>query len=322
MRGVLERVRGIPGVESASAAAPLPLAGQERRRVGRVDQPDTPPLAATQQFALPGYLGTIGTALVEGRDFTDDDGRLHRGVTIIDQSLANRLWPEGAIGKILSVYRTGWRNDLEVVGVTTPLRVTRVRDDRIPHFMLPYDGGYSREMSLVVKTGETAERMAPQIEAALNAAQAGRAAYDIRPMSSYVADSVGDTRFLLSVLAAFAGASLLLAAVGLYGTLSYLTGQRTREFGIRLALGATASGIVGVVVRESLLLAAAGLAAGLAGIAAVTGGIRGLLYGVQPLDGATLAGVGALVAIVALGAAGSPAWRAARIDPQKSLRSE
>jgi len=124
------------------------------------------------------------------------------------------------------------------------------------------------------------------------------------------------------VLAAFAGGSVLLAAVGLYGTLAYLTAQRTREFGIRLALGSSVNAIVAIVIRESFLLAAAGGVLGLLGVAASTRAIRELLYGVQPLDGVTLVGVVGLVGIVALGAAGVPAWRATRIDPQTSLRSE
>ena len=263
----------------------------------------------------------MGTPLLEGRDFTEDDIAAQRNVTIIDEGLAMRLWPEGAIGKRLSIYRTGWRNDLEVVGVTAAVRVTRVRDGSIPHFMMPY-GGYPAGMSMVVKTREPAESMAPRIQSAVDAAHFGRAAYDIRPMSAYVADSIGDTRFLLFVLAAFAGASVLLAAVGLYGTLAYLTAQRTREFGIRLALGSSVKALVTIVIRESVLLAAAGAAVGLIGVAAVTRAIRELLYGVQPLDGVTLAGVVGLVGIIALGAAGVPAWRATRIDPQTSLRSE
>ncbi|HEY3836933.1 MAG TPA: FtsX-like permease family protein, partial [Bryobacteraceae bacterium] len=321
LRDVFEQIRAIPGVRAVSAANRLPLADQERRRVGRADQPELPPILATQQIALPGYLDVIGTALREGRDFTDDDVAAQRNVTIIDERLAQRLWPEGAIGKRLSVYRTGWRHDLEVVGVTRPVRTTRVRDDTIPLFMMPY-GDYPREMSLVVKTGEPAERIAPRIQAAVDAAHAGRAAFDIRPMAAYVSDSIGDTRFVLFVLAAFAGASVLLAAVGLYGTLAYLTAQRTLEFGIRLALGCSVKALVAIVMRESVLLAAAGAAIGLIGVAAVTRTIRELLYGVRPLDTVTLAAVIALVAIVALGAAGVPAWRATRIDPQTSLRSE
>jgi putative ABC transport system permease protein len=171
-------------------------------------------------------------------------------------------------------------------------------------------------------TPEPVERMAPRLQAAVKAAHGDRAAYDIRPMSAYVSESIGDTRFLMFVLAAFAGASVLLSAVGLYGTLAYLTAQRTREFGIRLALGSTGKGLVAIVVREGLLLAAAGGAAGLIGAAAVARAIRNLLFGVQPLDAVTLAGVAGLIVLVALGAAGVPAWRAARIDPQTSLRSE
>jgi predicted permease len=321
LRDVLDRVRTIPEVQAVSAADPLPLAGQERRRVGRADQPDAPPILATQQIAIPGYLEAIGAPLREGRDFTNDDVAPGRNVTIIDEALAKRLWPEGALGKHLAIYRTGWRQDLEVVGVTADVRVRRVRDETSPHFMMPY-GTYPGEMSLVVKTRETAGRMAPRIKAAVDAAHGGRTAFDIRPMSDYVSDSIGDTRFILFVLGAFAVASVLLAAVGLYGTLAYLTARRTREFGIRLALGSGVEAIVAIVIRESVLLAAAGTAIGLAGVAAVTGAIRGLLYEVRPLDALTLAAVVALVGIVAFAAAGVPAWRATRTDPQTSLRSE
>jgi putative ABC transport system permease protein len=238
------------------------------------------------------------------------DGR--RDVTIIDEGLAKRLWPEGAIGKRLAIYRTGRRQDLEVVGVTANVRTTQVRDENIPHFMIPYHI-YPIELSLVVKTRETAGRMAPRIKFAVDAAHGGRAAFNIRPMSDYVSDSVGDTRFIVFVLAAFAAASVILAAVGLYGTLAYLTAQRTREFGIRLALGSSAKSIVAIVVQESVLLAAAGAAVGLMGVAVVTRAIQELLYGVRPLDGVTLVGVVGLVGIVALGAASVPAWRATRI---------
>jgi predicted permease len=320
VRDVLGRVRAIPEVQSVSAASPLPLADQDLRRVGRADQPDAP-ILATQQVTTPGYLNAIGTPLRVGHDFTEEDIAAERNVTIIDERLAKRLWPEGAIGKHLSVYRTGRRDDIEIIGVTAAVRATQVRDDSIPHFMIPYSL-YPVELSLVVKTREPAERMAPWIKSAVDAAQGGRAAFDIRPMSAYVSDSIGDTRFILVLLAAFAGASVLLAAVGLYGTLAYLTAQRTREFGIRLALGSSANAIVAIVVRESVWLAAAGAAVGLVGVAAVTGVIKGLLYGVRPLDSTTLTAVAGLVGFVALGAAIAPAWRAARTDPQTSLRSE
>ena len=131
LRGVLDKVRAIPGVESVSAVNRLPLAGQESRRVGRADRPDSPPILATQQFALPGYLRVIRTPLREGRDFTDEDIATERGEAIIDEQLATRLWPEGAIGKRLVVYRTGRRDEFEVIGVTSTARLPETRNRSI-----------------------------------------------------------------------------------------------------------------------------------------------------------------------------------------------
>jgi putative ABC transport system permease protein len=177
-------------------------------------------------------------------------------------------------------------------------------------------------MTLVVKTRQTAAALGPTILSAVAASHTGRAAFDIRPMSEYVTDSIGDVRFTMWGLAAFAAASVSLAAVGLYGTLAYLIAQRTREFGIRLALGSTVRAIVVMVMREGALLAAAGAALGLAGASAVMGAIRQLLYNVSPFDGVTLFGVVALVALVAVAATVVPAWRATRIEPTVALRSE
>ena len=321
---VLDRVRAIPGVRAVSATRPLPLApDQDTRRVGRADQPDALPILATQQVGIPGFLGVIGTPLREGRDFSVNDIEAQRDVALIDEGLAKKLWPEGAIGKRMAVFRNGLTHQPEIIGVTGIVRATRVRDDNIPHFMIPFSASpVPVEMSLVVKTRESAERMAAPIKAAVDASHGGRAAFDVRAMDSYVSDSIGDTRFILFVLAAFAGVSVLLAAVGLYGTLAYLTAQRTREFGIRLALGCSIRGLIAIVFRESVVLAVVGAAVGLAGATAATTAIRRLLYGVRPIDGVTLLGVLGLLGIVALGAAAVPGWRATRIDPQTSLRSE
>jgi len=320
-REILQRVRALPGVESVSAASPLPLApAQTTRRVARADRPGVPGILATQQTVIYGYLELVGTPLLAGRDFTAEDIAAGRPVAIVDERLARRLWPEGAIGKRLVIER-GPREELEIVGVTAPVRATRVRDENIPHFLIPYHL-YPVEMSLVVKTRETAASLGPAIRSAVDASHTGRAAFDIRPMSGYVTDSIGDTRFTMWVLAAFAVTSVLLAAVGLYGTLAYLIAQRTPEFGIRLALGSTVRAIIAMVVREGAVLAAAGAVLGLAGASAVTGAIRQLLYNVNPFDGVTLTGVVALVALVSLAAAGVPAWRTTRIEPNVSLRAE
>jgi ABC-type antimicrobial peptide transport system permease subunit len=141
-------------------------------------------------------------------------------------------------------------------------------------------------------------------------------------MRHYVDASVADTRFTMLVLAGFAAASLLLAAVGLYGTLVYLTSQRRQEFGIRMALGASATRIMRAVAGEGLLLAATGAALGFAGAAAVTGALRGLLYNVTPFDSVTLLTVASVVGVSAVIAAGHPAWRASQMDPSSALRAE
>jgi len=319
LRDMIERTRAIPGVQAVSAARPLPLAGdQQTRRVGAAEQPDVPPILATQQGAIPGYLRVVGTPLLTGRDFTDTDMLQRQKVTIVDEVLARRLWPEGAIGKRLIVYRTGHQDEVEVIGVTAAVRATRVRDANIPHFVLPDE--YPE--TLLIKTHRSPDSLAPEIAAAIDSTHSGRATFDLRPMSEYVSDSIGDTRFVLLVLGTFAWASVLLTAVGLYGTLAYLTARRTREFGIRMALGSSLPGIVAIVMRESVLLAAAGVVFGMAGLAFVTGALKGLLYGVAPLDGVTLIAVVALVGLLAFIAASVPAWRAARIDPQLSLRTD
>jgi predicted permease len=321
LRSVLDKTRAIPGVEAASAVDVLPLQGQATRRVGREDRPDSPPILASQQFAFPGYLHTIRTALLQGRDFTDEDITKDRPVAIIDQELARRLWPEGAIGKQLVIYRTGRRDVVEVIGVTNSARLTRVRDQNTPRFLFPY-GKYPSGMSLVIRTPTSADKLAPQIKAVVDKVRPGQAVLDVRGMRDYVSDSMGDTRFMVFALTVFAAASVLLAAVGLYGTLTYLTLQRTREFGIRLALGSSRKAIIAIVVQETAILTLVGTALGLLGASVMVGTIRGMLYGVRPLDGMTFVGVVGLVGIIALGSATIPAWRAAGIDPQISLRSE
>jgi putative ABC transport system permease protein len=181
---------------------------------------------------------------------------------------------------------------------------------------------YEIEQTLVVKTPVPLSTIGPAIKQAVEALGPGRPVFDIRPMDDIVEASIDTTRFTMLVLSAFAVASLVLAGIGLYGTLAYLTSQRTQEFGVRLALGASAASILRLVMREGCLLTALGVALGLAGAILVTGTLRGLLYGVTPLDGLTIATVVALVAAVALVAVGGPAWRAGRVDPAAALRTE
>jgi putative ABC transport system permease protein len=181
---------------------------------------------------------------------------------------------------------------------------------------------YEIEQTLVVRTRAPLSTIGPAIKRAVEALGPARPVFDIRLMDDIVAASIDTTRFTMLVLSGFAIASLVLAGVGLYGTLAYLTSQRTQEFGVRLALGASTGGILRLVIREGCLLTGLGAALGLAGAIAVTRALRGLLYGVTPLDGLTIASVVGLVAAVAIVAVGSPAMRAARVDPATALRAE
>jgi len=134
--------------------------------------------------------------------------------------------------------------------------------------------------------------------------------------------SIGDTRFTMLMLTAFAAAALLLAGIGMYGTLAYLISQRTQEFGVRMALGATAGSVMALVAREGALLSGIGAAAGMAVALGVAGSLRGLLYGVAPIDATTVIAVSLVMGTVAIAAASVPAWRAARVDPTIALRTE
>ncbi|MBY0493100.1 MAG: ADOP family duplicated permease [Cyanobacteria bacterium] len=320
IQNAIEQVRQLPGVEDVSAGTSLPFTLPNTRRFARDGDPSSE-LMASQQAIAPGYLSLTRTRLVEGRDVTGDDIRQNRLVAIVDQRIAQRLWPDGAVGRFLAIQIGSKPAKLEVIGVTEPVRATRVNDAEMPHVFLSYNVQQG-EPYLVIRTRQSAAILAPQIRRVVEALGTLRAVVDIRPMRDYVDLSVGDTRFTMLMLTAFAAASLLLAGVGMYGTLAYLISRRTQEFGIRMALGASAATVMRMVAAEGALLAAIGAGAGLAVALGVAGGLRTLLYGVAPLDLTTVAVVATLMAIVAVAAASLPAWRASRVDPTIALRAE
>jgi putative ABC transport system permease protein len=319
-RDAIARVRELPGVDAVSVGGPLPLAPvQTTQRVWRSDDQEPTPSISMLQSIMPGYFGVLRIPLRAGRDFSDDDITYRRRVVVVDERLAALLWNGAAIGKQLGIGEA--KQPLEVVGVAGHVRAREIRESATPMIYVP-SHVYEIEQTLVIKTRAPLSTIGPAIKGAVEALSPGRPVFDIRLMNDIVEASIDNTRFTMLVLSGFAVASLLLAGVGLYGTLAYLTSQRTQEFGVRLALGASAASILRLVIREGCLLTGLGGALGLAGAIAVTRTLRGLLYGVAPLDGLTIASVVALVAAVALVAVGSPAWRAARVDPATALRAE
>ena len=319
-RDAIARVGELPGVDAVSVGGPLPLAPvQTTQRVWRSDDPQPTPSIGMMQSVLPRYINVLGIPLLAGRDLSDDDIRQRRRVALVDERLAAQLWPVSAVGKRLGIGES--KQPLEVVGIVGEIRARAIRDSGTPMIYVP-SHVYEIEQTIVVKTRTPLSTMGPAIKQAVEALGPGRPVFDVRLMDEIVGASIDNTRFTMLVLSGFAIASLLLAGVGLYGTLAYLTSQRTQEFGVRLALGASAGGILRLVIREGCLLTVLGAALGLAGAIGVTRAFQGLLYGVTPLDSVTIASVVALVAAVALLAIAGPAWRAARVNPTTALRAE
>ena len=319
-RDAIARVQELPGVEAASVGGPPPLAPvQSTVRFWSSEAGDATSSIGMHRSVMPGYLGVMRIPLRAGRDVSDDDIRHRRRVAVVDERVAAQLWQGNAIGKRLVVQYS--KQPLEVVGVAGPIRARDIRDSGTLMIYVP-SHVYEIEQTLAVRTRAPLSTIAPAIKQAVEALGPGRPVFDIRPMDDIVQASIDDTRFTMLALSGFAIASLVLAGVGLYGTLAYLTSRRTQEFGVRLALGATAGSILRLVLREGCLLTGLGAALGLAGAVAAARVLQGLLYGVTPLDGLTMAGVVALLAFVAFVAVGWPAWRAARIDPTAALRAE
>jgi putative ABC transport system permease protein len=320
IRNVMNEVRDLPGVEAVAVGGSLPMVSPNNRSFARENEPGSGVLAS-QQPVLPGYLALTRTPLLQGRDVSDDDLQAGRLVAVVDRRLAARLYPDGALGKRLLIKMGSQPVLVEVIGITPPVRATRVSDADLPHVFLSYNI-MQVEPWLVVRTRKPAAVIAPDIRRAVESLGTGRPVVDIRPMQDYVDMSIGDTRFTMLMLTAFAAAALLLAGIGMYGTLAYLISQRTQEFGVRMALGASARSVMGLVAREGAVLAGVGAAAGMVVALGVAGSLRGLLYEVAPIDATTVIAVSALMGVVAIAAASVPAWRAARVDPTVALRTE
>jgi putative ABC transport system permease protein len=334
---LLERARGISGVSDAAIANTIPMDGKYVRSSIPVDvegHPKTADFPAPMFWAgaiSPNYYEIMRIPLIAGRRFTPTDGASSSSVVMIDAACAKRFWPgENAVGKhIKPVWDSNWRTIIGVVGDVHQFDLT----DRAPHWIqgaiyMPYpqsvqgDRQLPAAMNLLVKTSSDPRHVGEEVRNLAIGQNPNVPVGEVQTMESVVSSSVANNRATTSVFTLFGAAAIILAVVGIYGLVSYTVSQRTYEIGVRVAIGATKTKIVGMVVKQGIGVAACGISVGLVAAALLTRFLSGLLYGVTVSDTLTFVGVTLLLMLIVAAASSVPAWRASQIDPVKSLRTD
>lgn len=326
-RPVLEKIRAIPGVRSAAVISMLPIQNAWTNGgfaiEGRPDpQPGQEPLAEFR-VASPGFFRSLGIPVLRGRDFTESDGESGPGVVIINEALARKHFPGGdPLGQWL---RLGG-DSFAIVGIAGSVRQAGLDYDPLSEIYFPYAAadvtGLLGDAVLVIRTTVPPESITDRVRSALASVDPGLPLYNVLTMKQVIDESLAGRRLNLWLLTIFAGIALVLSAAGLYGVISYLVAQRTREIGVRIALGAQKQDVIGLVMRQAARLTGAGLLLGLFGAFAFTRVLESLLYGVSARDPLTYAALAAVLATVALLATWLPARRASRVDPILAIRAE
>jgi putative ABC transport system permease protein len=322
-RDVEPRIAHLPGVVAEGTVSALPLTGSVSWGGIHVEGYTPPPgqeLQVDQRSASAGYFRAMQIPLVAGRFFTEQDGPDAQQVAVIDEKFAQRFWPHGdAIGKHL------WfdpKKPITIVGVVGVVKQYGLETDGKIATYFPMLQEPDRGTFLVARTSSEEAGLSSAMVREIHAVDHDAVVYGVRTMQDRLFDSLARQRFSSTMLGAFAAFALLLAAVGLYGVMSYLVTQSTRDIGILVALGAGRDRILGLVVKQGMLLAGIGILAGLAGAAALTRVIASLLFGVSATDVVTFLAVPALLAGVAFAATVLPALRASSVDPMIALREE
>jgi putative ABC transport system permease protein len=317
----LERIRALPGVESAAATAVLPGIGARWAMTILVEGQSQYPVVLYRPIT-PNYFRTMGVPLLRGRDFTPQDSPASPPVALVNESMARRLWPnEDAIGKRLRPgdAQGAWAT---VVGVVGDERLLGLESEARPTLYRPFQQHPSPAMSLIIKTAGDPAGLAPLVRNAIRAVDPDQPVFLVETLEQVLGSTLAGRRFYMILLGVFAALAASLSVVGLYSVLAYSVSRRTREFGIRLALGAKPVDVVLLVVSQGLVLTAAGAAIGLGLAAVLTRYLASLLYGVRPTDAWTFFGVAGLLLAVGLAASWLPSRRAARLNPMEALRHE
>jgi putative ABC transport system permease protein len=318
---LLESVRRVPSVHSAGIVNRLPMGGQSQIGAVRFERADRA-IDADWRSASGDYFRALGVPLLAGRTFDARDTSDRPLVGVIDQRLARAVF--GDANPVGQRFRMDFPDApwTEVIGVVGHLRHDGLDVDPRPQVYWSYLQRTQDRMAMVVKSTSAPAAIAPAVRAAIRAVDPEQPLYDVRPMTEVIDRTLQGYWLNTSLLGAFAAMALLLASVGLYGVVSYLGSRRRREFGVRMAIGATSGQVARLVLWQGLGRAVAGTAIGLAAAALLARTIASFLHGVSPWDPLTFIAAPAALSLVVLLASALPAWRAARLDPTLALRQE
>ncbi len=326
LHDAVERIRTIPGVQAAGMVRPLPLRGDtfqgedvDFHIVGRevLDADDAP--EAYMRFAGSGYFEAMGIPLLSGRDFAASDDRESPLVVILSREAAVRYWDGG--DPVGGSIRFG-EQEVPIVGLVGDVRQMSLSEEPGPVVYVSHRQVSRTGMTFVVRANTDPDTLIGAVQSEIWQLRSEQPIEDIASMDTVINGSVAQPRFAMALLSLFAALAVCLAAVGIYGVVSYSVGVRLREIGIRMALGAEPLAVQRLVVTSAMSKVAAGIALGLAGSVAAARLMAGLLFGVPPLDLPTFVGVGALMSTVAILACAAPAVRASRVEPVVALRNE
>jgi putative ABC transport system permease protein len=323
---LFQQIDALPGVESSGAVSFLPLTGlasaTSMEIIGQPRPPRGQDHVADVRVVTHDYFKAMGVPLLQGRLFDAREAAESTDRVIVNEALAKKHWPgEDPIGKRLQLSWFNPRPD-EVIGVVGDIRHHNLDTEARPMTFWPYLRSPCSAMTLAIRTGGDASVITNSVVAIVRGLDPALAAANIRTMEEVVSNSVAQRRVTMMLLSIFAGAALLLAAIGIYGIIAYSVTQRTPEIGLRMALGAQRGDVLRMVVKQAVVLAVVGIVVGGAGALLLTQLMKGMLFQVEPSDPGTFAAVSGLLAAVAVLASGVPGLRATRVDPVIALRAE